>query len=342
MKPVLPAARYNNVPVGSKFAYLFETQDNIPIDGSNALARNLSPFQIRIIPPEALTNTSTDPSVNLLSRASRSNATRQQSNATRILGRDQIPALQSFVSSGQFFLNQSNPPYRSTLVNEVTAADIYLQLNQMINTPPLTLLINPSEMTISHEKVQTYESWTRYGGVYEIWGEQQVKISFSGSTGGFIAGSADGVNTSGQTNTPSGYQTISVMRDSAAWQNFQALYLFYRNNGTITDRIGQSEANHFMGSLAIDYDQWTYIGQMESFSFGFEAESPHRVTFEMEFTASQILDNHQATSVVQPLSIQSSGSKTNNRTSGSLSTRAGVTDILNSDLSQIPFDLLGG
>jgi len=48
------ANRYDGVGVGPRLEYSFESQPGIPIDGTNALLRQLSPFTIRILPPDAL------------------------------------------------------------------------------------------------------------------------------------------------------------------------------------------------------------------------------------------------------------------------------------------------
>jgi hypothetical protein len=51
---VLAANRYEALVVGPRLAVTYETQAGQPVDGSSKLARELSPFQIRLLPPDAL------------------------------------------------------------------------------------------------------------------------------------------------------------------------------------------------------------------------------------------------------------------------------------------------
>jgi hypothetical protein len=129
-----------------------------------------------------------------------------------------------------------------------------------------------------------------------------VKVTFNGSTGGFVAGSSKGYQ--GQvdqdTGSPSGYQWGS-RKDSAAWQNFAALVQFYRNNGYVYDVIGGSEAHLMVGAIQIEYDDLVYEGHIDNINFTFDENSPHRVTFDMEFTASHIYDISRAAGNVAPM-----------------------------------------
>ena len=138
---------------------------------------------------------------------------------------------------------------------------------------------------------------------------------------------------------------------SKAWQNFQALYTFYLNNGYIYDVLGRSEAHQFIGAIAISYDQWTYIGHIESFEYSYDENMPHRVEFSMEFVASQIFDNADSPSVVLPLTAPtasisdprySSRQRTRGNTSaGQVKSRISVSTPTEEDLAQIPLDLIG-
>jgi len=82
-----------------------------------------------------------------------------------------------------------------------------------------------------------------------------------------------------------------------------ALLSFYKNAGYIYNTIDRSNAHHFVGSLAIEYDQWVYIGHMESFSWGYdEIENQNgKITFEIEFKISRMYDNHLPVETVKPL-----------------------------------------
>ena len=61
---------------------------------------------------------------------------------------------------------------------QITALRKHLQ--QMAETPPLRLLVNPSSFKLSLSKLISYDSWGRSGPVVEHWGENQDKIEGSG------------------------------------------------------------------------------------------------------------------------------------------------------------------
>ena len=363
-----PANRYDGIGGGPRFAYLFETQSGLPVDGTSAHLRNLSPFTLRLLPPDALlaaasgvtleggTQVSAEAdaaSVSLIDAAALGASTVGEANtvASRLarvsgighLSASNVAALQSFVANGQFL--RGTEGFVSTLADAFTAADISLQLSRILSVPPLTLLINPAEMTVQRAKLQNYQSRTRNGYSFEAWGEDQVAISFRGSTAGFVAAAVDvlnpyGAQASNQTSSPSGYQE-AARRDSAAWQNFSSLYHFYRSNGYIYDTLGRSEAHLFIGAVAIDYDQWTYVGSIDSFGFTFDADVGHRVEFNMEFKAGRVYDRALTSSVVLPLS-QGGGSLPGARpdlSGGRVTTSFSGDD---EDLAQVPLDLLGG
>ena len=56
-----------------------------------------------------------------------------------------------------------------------------------------------------------------------------------------------------------------------------------------------------MGAIAIDYDQWTYVGTIDSFNFSFQEGLPHRVEWSMEFTVSEMYDHATAPTFVLPM-----------------------------------------
>ena len=311
-----PANRYTGIGVGPAFAYTFESQEGIPVDGTNALLRNLSPFVLRLVPPDALleaASTSESEAVDLIqaaalgaSTAASGSSTAKMLSTVMATGTRGSPTgqLSAFVANGQFFTD-ADASFVSSIADAFTAADIALQLQRILAAEPLTLLVNPNSMSVQRTKLQSYQSRTRQGFVFEAWGEDQDTISFSGSTAGFVAGAVDtsspyGAQMTGATSSVSGYQE-AARRDSAAWQNFQSLYLFYKNNGYIYDNIGSSHAHLFVGAVAIDYDQWTYEGHIESFSFRYDEALPHRVEFDLEFKASRVYDRSQSSATVSPL-----------------------------------------
>jgi len=307
----LIAGRYDGLPSGPSMVYSFETQEGIPVDSTNPLLRELSPFTLRIVPP-TLVESPTTINVNLIGRANQeasdrdaaTQAVRSLFGVNSVSGSDQarLATLQRIVSAGQIVSGASSLTERAVLTDTTTAADIAYQVEKMLQTPPLTLLINPSEMSTSYSTIQNYGDRGREGFIFERWGEGQPTVSFSGSTGAFISGAAAGSGQGGRTQASasiSGLQAAS-RRDSAAWQNFMALYQFYRNNGYIYDTIGGSEAHLAVGAIAIDYDQFTYVGHMESFDFTYDEAEPHRVLWSMEFIVDLMYDVASSPVAVQP------------------------------------------
>ena len=379
--------RYSGIAVGPGTVFEQEIQDNLPVDGTNASNIAYSPFTLRILPPDILVDNqvvleairtleesegeintvgelasaleaSNATSVGLLTAAAQgANTLARASSVAQALEQVTVvdvntTLLRQVVAEGQFRSDRSSE-YQSTIVDSATAADIALQLQQIINAPPLTLLVNPTSMDLSFTKLQSYSSRVRNGFIFEAWGMEQPKISFSMSTGGFYAGATSSGQFDpflGTTNVRSGLMWASKL-DSAAWQNFQALYTFYLNNGYIYDILGRSEAHQFIGTIAISYDQWTYVGHIESFDYSYDENMPHRVEFNMEFVASRIFDNAESPAVVLPQTAPtasvsdprySSRQRTRGNTSaGQIKSRISVSTPSEEDLAQIPLDLIG-
>jgi len=313
-----PAAnRYEGISTGQRLEHTFETQPGVPVDGTNEMLRRMSPFVLRLIPPDALLAAAAavaeEPveSVDLITAAAQG---ANQSGLAKEIGRYLSAVspidggetrLSTFVSGGRFF--QGIPEYHATIADAAAAVDVALQLRKILEAPPLTLLVNPSSMDISYTNIQTYATRTRHGFEFERWGEEQPTISFSGSTGAFIAGAAVAPGTdvftalsNGTVPTVSGVQYASK-RDSAAWQNLTSLFQFYKSNGYIYDTIGHSEAHLFIGAVAIDYDQWTYVGHIESFEYSYDETKPHNVDWSIQFTVDRMFDLAPSTVAVQPL-----------------------------------------
>lgn len=301
------ASRYNGLPVGKSLLYSFETQDGVPYDGSNKLVRMLSPFTLRLVPPDSWVGLAqkTSRDVNLLGRAGQITGGSQEAAYTlrasygiqKIIGNsDQALAkrgrLEQSFSAGKALIEANGSSRElNALSDALTAKDIAIQLDRILNAPPLTLLHSPNSMTVTYNTVQKFTDRVRAGFVFQRWGEGQIQISFSGTTGSFIAGenSQFAFPSKHETNTPTGVQWASK-KNSAAYQNFVALYHFYRNNGYIYDTVGGTNAHLAIGAVAIDWDQMTYVGHIESFSFDYKSEQPHRIEWSMEFIADRMFD----------------------------------------------------
>jgi hypothetical protein len=316
IRPDLVASRYKNLPAGPTLVYSFEEQTGIPVDGGKQLLRQLSPFTIKILPPELISAVSETTNVNLRGRANEDLQAQTQSaqEARNLFGVQTnsgsqnsvaLSTLQGIVSSGQV-VSGSSLTERAVFTDALTAADVAYQVEQILSVPPLTLLVNPKDMAITYTPIQQYQNRARDGFIFERWGENQPTVSFSGTTGGFIAGENSAGRIPGQTSTttPTGLQWAS-RRNSAAFQNFVSLYQFYRNNGYIFDLVRGSRAHHMIGALQITYDQWAYIGHISSFSYSYDQNMPNRLEWSMEFTVDRIYDLAQNPGVVLPLKAPS-------------------------------------
>jgi len=301
----LIARRYDGLSVGPRLVYSFETQETLPIDGTNSFLRDLSPFTLSFVPPAIISDGSNSFNVNTLARADRStkefqdraNEFRESFGTGSVSGNPQnkLDKLQQIVAAGQIISGVSSERERSVLVDQFTAAEIALQVEQMLQFPPLTLLINPNSFSVDYSQIQEYGGKARKGFIFERWGEEQPSISFSGSTAGFVTSNFP--NSSNKEFSGMGWP---AKRNSAGFQNFMSLYTFYRNNGLIHDLINRTEAHHMVGAIAINYDQMTYIGHMESFDYSYNPEMPNRLEWNISFKTDVIFDNSGDPSYLGP------------------------------------------
>ena len=302
--PEYDTSVYRDIPVGPRLLYSFDRQFGVPVDGTDPLLRNLSPFTLRLLPPKGLsTSTGSFNEVAGVYVNSINGVSASYAQPTNTLARQfQDARTRQRLSSTQTAVNLSstNPAAptvfsnrptnnRQPLADAYTALDLKNQLDALAQVPPLTLLVNPTSMAVAYTKVQSFTQRSRNGLIFQRWGEGQPTITFNGTTSGFVAGSDNSLSVSqGKTAVPSGYQYASK-RNSAAWQNFLALFHFYRNNGYIYDTFRGSEAHLAIGAVAIDYDQFTYLGHIDSFDYTYNETMPNRVEWNMSFVCSRII-----------------------------------------------------
>ncbi len=205
---------------------------------------------------------------------------------------------------GRVGVSQAN---QAAVADLIQALDVIVQLNRIIGTPALTLLVNPEQLQVTYAKKQVYQDRNRFNYIFQSWGEEQVRLSVSGKSAGFVAGAGGNprlrratrnnqeIITGQVTESVSGYQFASKW-DSAAWQNLMSLFTFYRNNGYVYDTAGRprSEAHLFIGNIEIAYDQWVYVGNFENFSYDYDENKQHgAVQFSFDFVASFVYDRAQ-------------------------------------------------
>lgn len=304
IRPDLIAERYKRVPVPNNLIYTFDTQDTIPVDGGNPFYRQLSPFTLSYIPPQLTTPSGQGYNVNLLAKANReteeyneyANEYRQNFGVGNVTGTGTqvLNKLQQILSSGQVVADNRSDRERSVIVDQYTAADIAYQIEAMLQAPSLTLLVNPTTFSLSFTSLQQYGETTRVGKIFQRWGEEQVDISISGTTGAFVTAPFDNSQ-----DKISGYQWAS-RRNSAAYQNFVSLLHMFKNNGMILDTINKTETNLMAGAISINYDQMTYVGHIESFDYSFTSDKPTSIDWSMSFKADRIFDRHTAPTFIGP------------------------------------------
>jgi len=331
------ADQYDTLRAGPRLLYSFEDQDSLPISGVNALLRDLSPFTLRLVVPQISSggNGTSNFTPGLYGRAGQSTQTSANpptvtdglvgTNAHSVLP-FYLTEIGAAIANGQFLSEMASSADKevATLASPFSMLDFKYQVEAMLAYPPLTLLVNPEEFSITYNMVQEYAERGRNGFIFQRWGEQQPTVSIKGTTGAFIAG-ASSTNSYPQmteTNVATGVQFASK-RNSTAFQYFTALYQFYRSNGMIYDTVNKTEAHLAVGAIAIDYDQMTYVGHIESFDYSYEDSTPHRIQWSMEFIVDAMYDVAQRPMVVLPLTAPQPNPAYPGRNTGSGATGVG-------------------
>jgi GH24 family phage-related lysozyme (muramidase) len=181
-------------------------------------------------------------------------------------------------------------------------------VNQMAQTPPLRMLINPRSFKNSLEKITADGNWGRNGPIIEHWGENLDKIEGSGKIAAFYALDLNppNINTTGDSSSSGPGLSRMTRNYSASYQNFLSLYLTYRNNagiwqpdyvnvgaGTASGRWPESLAT--VGSLYIYYDNILYVGCFDNFNITESDEAPFSLEYTFSFTVRAwfLLDQQQ-------------------------------------------------
>ena len=172
-----------------------------------------------------------------------------------------------------------------TQAQQQMQAQIQAGIQDMANTPPLRFLVNPSSLSINHEKVISDGDRSRRGPIVEQWGDGQDTLEVSGKVGAFYA--LD-VGRSAFADGGPGI-TRNARTVSAAYQNFMSLYQIYRNNAGIflsdsADITSPRMNLALMGSIYIYYDYTLYIGSFDTFSVTEADSSPYTIEYSFQFT----------------------------------------------------------
>lgn len=315
MKGTTSTVPYIDLPMGEDF--ILFPQDNpgtIPVDNSNKNLRQYSPFVLEVIPPNkdgyGLKSAAPEKGVFFSPLRQADVALRTQlvngglPNISTLAG---APITNPKVQAAGLLptIEALSPAYtdRDGLIDYVT------QAHALRTLPPIVFMINPSTFDVSYTSIQAYQEQTRYGFVFQRFGEELPTISFSTSIGAYMAGRSDG--------NPYGTSGLhyTSKKDSASYRHLMAILAVYRNNSVIMDRVGRSRANHAVGRQAIHFDGQTWEGRIESMSFTEEDQKPHGgVSFDLSFTVyshkyNQGLDA-QAISPLKNMNVNNGGSGT--------------------------------
>ena len=255
MKGTTATAPYVSLPMGEE--YIFVADDNplnIPIDLSKESLRDYSPFVLSVKPPPLKYGRISAPRP----------FTSPLSPISSSLGRKAAPV-------GRVSSNASRPiggagDVRPAFSTRDQLIDIATQMSHMDSLPPIVFLINPSNMGVAFSDIQAFSEMSRTGFIFQRWGEDLPKLSFTFNIGAFITGRADGA-----IGGLSGLHFAS-RRDSAAWRHLMSIFAVYRNSGAIVDRLGGTRANHAVGTQSIHYDGQEWEGRITSFSYGIDEQ----------------------------------------------------------------------
>lgn len=175
----------------------------------------------------------------------------------------------------------TRPKFLATQRSYRMAAKAALQA--MANTPPLRLLVNPNSFGVKSQKIVSDGNWGRNGPIIEFWGDDQDKISGAGKVAAFYALDANPRVGGGGPGLGRSVRNVSL-----AWQNFQSLYLLYRNNGALyTGDMSQQDRDLLLttvGSVYLFYDNIMYIGCFDSFTITESDQAPFSIEYSFEFT----------------------------------------------------------
>lgn len=334
MKPTQAARYFEGLSTNTNFDREYDTQDGVPVDGANNWLRTLSPFVIRALPPLIFSDPSNTQRVNqpTFTRgeggALVAEGTNPRSYSAALTSTNRLdPALNTYenlinvggnipgidrsvseidlayhnIAVTEAARNSQSLGGRTQITpavtNNTTGISILRQLRRLVDTPPLVLLINPASLSIQYNKIAQFQERSRYGYIYQAWGEELVKLSVSCRVGAFVAGKRN----PSQSNVPSGVQFASK-NDSASFQQLMAVLTMFQSSAYIVDTVSRSKSNYMIGNIAIEYDQNVYVGHMDSFNYTYdEAEQNGGMKFDFDFTAVRTYDTATSKSFISPL-----------------------------------------
>ena len=269
MKPTLDISQFSQLATGELFQMYSNEVSNggYPVDTADPVARSYSPFVMYIEPPDIIFPKT-------IRKQSEISSTKIPPFASPLRNRAYLATNVNSLNGASISSNAKNPIYsfnsqvtenntsQAGLSDRLMALDIVDQFKQLKDLPPLVFLSNPQSLGLTFTKVQQYSERTRFGYVFQAWGEDLPDLDIQCKSGAFIA-------YGDPSKTATGLQFAS-MRDSASFRQILAILAMYRNGATIRDRVGRSEMIHEVGRFVIEYDGTRYKGSLESFDYGYD------------------------------------------------------------------------
>lgn len=317
MRGTTKTSPYTDLPMGEDVLLFPEdSTDHRPIDLSNPNLRQYSPFILEVKPPEQkggyLSNPNTLRTFQSPLRVDGGPRSRAQLSSG---GNSFSPRLSSLAGppispvngSARSKLSETIDMVDPSYTDRVSQVDFAIQHRALDTLPPIVFMINPSSFEVSYSSTQAFQEQTRYGFVFQRWGEELPTISISCSIGAFVV---ENLNSSpsflegvspvvpgnlsfsdmGQASRGPNGLTHTARKDSASFRHLMAIFALYRNSATIADRVGRSRANHAVGRHVIHYDGQTWEGRIESMSYGLEeARQNGGISFDLSF----VVYNHK-------------------------------------------------
>jgi hypothetical protein len=311
---------YIYLPMGDDVVLFPEDDVNAaPVDLSHQNLRRFSPFILEVIPPhpdEPWINGNparvTDPTQKPFRSPLNTKLTGYNKRYNQAPQNSFAPKLSSLAgppvrpTSGTATSQLSDTIEVSASFNDRDAIiDYVVQHRALATLPPIVFLINPSSFDVSYNAIQAFQEQTRYGFVFQRWGEELPTISISTSIGAFVAERLNGEEIKTQLaegkkpseiKAPNGL-THLARKDSAGYRHLMSIFSVYRNSVAIADRIGQSRAYSAIGTQAIHYDGQTWEGRIESMSYTYEEGRQNGgISFDLSFVVYKHYFNESMTS----------------------------------------------
>lgn len=187
---------------------------------------------------------------------------------------------------------------RRLAVAAVQTASLRAQIDLVNQTPPLIMLINPSQFSRRYEAGADSSVKGRYGHIVHNWLERPFSLEASGVTAGQYIVDAEG----------SGGLTNTFRVHSLSYANLLSLVMTYKNNGIL---FAGQESDVGIPILAMSvfvyYDQHVYLGSFDSFSVEDSADKPHNMAYEFKFTVRYDMPLPNDTFIVDSLIADSMG-----------------------------------